>query len=173
MVAGDQGGRDQGGLTVALLAPLKERARQLKAEVLALYLAARHPDTPWYAKLFLVAIVAYALSPIDLIPDFIPVLGFVDEIILLPLAIALALKMIPAEVMSECRARALQQRPDGSRAGRLGAAIVVLIWLALILLAALWAHNSFAQERSRYQPFFLSLSDSSLKVPIALASSAP
>jgi uncharacterized membrane protein YkvA (DUF1232 family) len=134
---------------VALIAELKRRARELKAEVLALYLAARHPGTPWYAKLFLAAIVAYALSPIDLIPDFIPVLGLVDEIVLLPFAIALALKMIPAGVMAECRARALERRPDGSRAGRIGAAVIVLIWLALIVLAALWAHNSFAHERSR------------------------
>jgi prepilin-type N-terminal cleavage/methylation domain-containing protein len=126
------------------LAEIKERARSLKAEVLALYLAARHPRTPWYAKLFLAAIVAYALSPIDLIPDFIPVIGFVDEIVLLPLAIALALKMIPAEVMSECRARALEHRPDGSRAGRIGAAMVILLWLAVVAFAAAWAHKSFA-----------------------------
>ena len=110
------------------IAELKERARRLKTEVVALYLAARHPRTPWYAKLFLVAIVAYALSPIDLIPDFIPVLGLVDEIVLLPFAIVLAVKMVPAGVMSDCRARALQRKPDGSRVGRLGAAIVVLIW---------------------------------------------
>jgi uncharacterized membrane protein YkvA (DUF1232 family) len=129
---------------VTLIAELKRRARELKAEVLALYLAAKHPGTPWYAKLFLAAIVAYALSPIDLIPDFIPVLGLVDEIVLLPFAIALAVKMIPAGVMAECRARALERRPDGSRAGRIGAAVVVLIWLMLIVLAALWAHNTFA-----------------------------
>jgi len=160
---------------VTLLAGLRERARQLKTEVLALFLAARHPRTPWYAKLFLVAIVAYALSPIDLIPDFIPVLGLVDEIILLPFAIALAVKMVPAEVMAECRSRASQGRPDGSRAGRIGAAIVVLIWLALIVLAAVWAHDTFAGEHgvTRDQPFFFSLSLSSLNVPIALASSAP
>lgn len=89
-----------------LLADLKARARQLKNEVATLYLATRHPGTPWYAKLFVVAIVAYALSPIDLIPDFIPVLGFLDEIVLLPFAIALAIKMIPGNVLDECRARA-------------------------------------------------------------------
>ena len=131
-----------------MIAELKERARRLKAEVHALYLAARHPGTPWYAKLLLVAIVAYALSPIDLIPDFIPVLGFVDEIILLPFAIVLAVKMIPADVMSECRARASEQRPDASRAGRTGAAVIVLLWLVLIALAALWAHETFARDGS-------------------------
>ena len=149
MVAGDQGGRDQGRLTVSLIAGLKERARALKAEVLALYLAARHPGTPWYAKVFLVAIVAYALSPIDLIPDFIPVLGLVDEIILLPFAIALAVKLIPAGVMAECRARARQERPDATWSGRIAAAVVVLIWLALIVLAAIWAHSTFAYDGKR------------------------
>ena len=132
-------------MSVALIAYLREQARRLKTEVLALYLAARHPGTPWYAKLFLVAIVAYALSPIDLIPDFIPVLGLVDEIVLLPFAIAFAVKMVPAEVMADCRERALQQRPDGSRAGRIGAAIIVLLWLGLIVLAAIWAYDSFAR----------------------------
>jgi len=128
------------------LAKLKARAGELKREVFALYLAARHPRTPWYAKLFLAAIVAYALSPIDLIPDFIPVLGFVDEIVLLPLALALAVKMVPGSVMSECRARAMERHPDGSGMGRMGAVLVVLVWLGLIVLAALWAHNSFAHS---------------------------
>jgi uncharacterized membrane protein YkvA (DUF1232 family) len=129
---------------VPLIEGLKQRARALKAEVLALYLAARHPRTPWYAKAFLVAIVAYALSPIDLIPDFIPVLGFVDEIVLLPFAIVLAVKMVPAEVMAECRARASQLRPNGTRLGRLGAGLIVLLWLTFVALAAVWAHGAFA-----------------------------
>jgi len=131
---------------VPLIAELKRRARELKAEVLALYLAARHPRTPWYAKVFLVAIVAYALSPIDLIPDFIPVLGLVDDIILLPIAIVLAVKMVPAEVMAECRARASQLQLSGSWMGRVGAAFIALLWLALIVLAAMWAHRAFAYE---------------------------
>ena len=126
------------------IADLKQRARQLKTEVVALALAARHPDTPWYAKLFLVAIVAYALSPIDLIPDFIPVLGLVDEIVLLPFAIILALKMVPEGVMAECRAQAAQVQLSASWTGRIGAAFIVLVWLALIVLAAMWAHSSFA-----------------------------
>jgi uncharacterized membrane protein YkvA (DUF1232 family) len=120
---------------MTFIASLKERARQLKSEVYALYLAARHTDTPWYAKLYLVAIVAYALSPIDLIPDFIPVIGFLDEIILLPFAIVLAVKLVPAPVMSECRLRASQERPNGSWWGRVGAVFIGLIWLALIVLA--------------------------------------
>jgi uncharacterized membrane protein YkvA (DUF1232 family) len=133
---------------VPLIEGLKQRARALKAEVLALYLAARHPRTPWYAKAFLIAIVAYALSPIDLIPDFIPVLGLVDEIVLLPFAIALAVKMVPAEVMSECRSRAAQLRP-GTWMGRIGAVFIVILWLALIVLAAMWAHSTFAYDGRR------------------------
>jgi uncharacterized membrane protein YkvA (DUF1232 family) len=123
---------------MSVLAKLKARARQLKGEVLALYLAAKHPQTPWYAKLFVVAIVAYALSPIDLIPDFIPVLGLLDEVLLLPFAIVLAVKMVPADVMSECRTRASERRPDGSRSGRIAAAFIVVAWLAVIVLAAWW-----------------------------------
>jgi uncharacterized membrane protein YkvA (DUF1232 family) len=126
---------------MAIVASLKARARQLKSEVHALYLAARHPGTPWYAKLYLIAIVAYALSPIDLIPDFIPILGFLDEIILLPFAIMLAVKLVPEAVMSECRTWASQQRPNGSWLGRLGAAFIALLWLALIVLVAIWVHN--------------------------------
>ena len=158
---------------MTLLAGLRERARQLKTEVLALFLAARHPRTPWYAKLFLVAIVAYALSPIDLIPDFIPVLGLVDEIILLPFAIALAVKMVPADVMSECRALASREQARGSWMGRAGAAFILALWLALIVFAVMWARDSFAHERAPSYPLFLSVSANSLKVPIALARSAP
>jgi uncharacterized membrane protein YkvA (DUF1232 family) len=95
-----------------LIGKLKARVCNLKGEVYALYLAARHPMTPWYAKLFVLALVAYALSPIDLIPDFIPVLGLLDELVLLSLGIVLAIKMAPPDVMTECRAtrRAAQAR---------------------------------------------------------------
>jgi len=132
-----------------LIATLKTRARQMKAEVFGLYFAARHPDTPWYAKLFLLAIVAYALSPIDLIPDFIPVLGLLDEIVLLPFAIVLAVKMVPVTVMSECRARASEARPNSSWAGRIGAALILLLCIVLVVFAAIWAHSAFAYERGR------------------------
>ena len=134
---------------MALLAKLKERARQLKSEVYALYLAGRHPGTPRYAKVFLLAVVAYALSPIDLIPDFIPVLGLLDEIILLPLAIAVAVKLIPETVMAECRAEAARQRPKSSWLARLGATFIALLWLAFIAAIGVWAHNAFGAERHR------------------------
>ena len=90
---------------MALLAELKQRARHLKAETFVLYLAARDPRTPWYAKLLVAGIVAYAVSPIDLIPDFVPVLGYLDDLILIPAGIALAVKLVPDSVLTDCRAR--------------------------------------------------------------------
>ena len=123
---------------MSVLSTFKARAAALKREVHAIYLAARHPRTPWYSKLFVVAVVAYVLSPIDLIPDFIPVLGLLDEIILLPLALLLVVKLVPEDVMSECRSRALEHRPEGTALGRLGAALIVLVWVALIVLAFMW-----------------------------------
>ena len=120
---------------------LQQRAQQLKAETLVLYLAARDPRTPWYAKLLVAGVVAYALSPIDLIPDFIPVLGYLDDLILIPLGIALAIKIIPEIVLNDCRARvqALQAKPVSRVAGL----IIVCIWLLLTALGAIWAYRSF------------------------------
>jgi uncharacterized membrane protein YkvA (DUF1232 family) len=134
---------------VAILATLEARARQLKAEVHALYLAARRPDTPWYARLYLVAIVAYVLSPIDLIPDVIPVVGLLDEVILLPFAIALAVRLVPERTMAECRARAAGDRPDDSWLGRWGAAGIILLWLAVAAGTAVWVHNALADDDDR------------------------
>jgi uncharacterized membrane protein YkvA (DUF1232 family) len=123
---------------MALLSDLKQRARLLKAETFALYLAARHPATPWYAKLLAAAVAAYAFSPIDLIPDFVPILGYVDDLILIPMGIALAIKMIPPAVMTECRARAQKVMSDGKPVSRAAAVIVVVIWLLLAALCIGW-----------------------------------
>lgn len=89
-----------------MIATLKNRARTLKREAYVLYIAARDPRVPWYAKVFIGLVLAYAFSPIDLIPDFIPVLGYLDDLIVVPLGIALALKMIPPQVMADARQRA-------------------------------------------------------------------
>src|SRR4051812_41197596 len=112
---------------------MKARALRLKSDIVALYYAARHPGTPWYAKLLIAAIVAYALSPIDLIPDFIPVLGLLDDIILLPLGIVLAAKMIPPPVMQECRERASRSGAVQSKSGRVAAVCIVLMWLMFVI----------------------------------------
>jgi uncharacterized membrane protein YkvA (DUF1232 family) len=113
----------------------KERARRLKKEVYALYLAFRDPRTPWYGKAFAALVVAYAFSPIDLIPDPIPVLGYLDDLVLIPLGVVLALKMIPPEVMDEARAASAEAFREGAPVSTAGAAIVVAIWLALAALA--------------------------------------
>src|SRR5205085_6558079 len=113
---------------------LKKWARQLKLEVAALYLCYRDPRVPWYARLFAGAVVAYAFSPIDLIPDFIPVLGLLDDLLLVPLGVWLALKMIPAEVLSDSRARAAEELRNGKPVNRAAAFVIVAVWL---LLAAL------------------------------------
>ncbi len=101
----------------SLLQQLKAHAQRLEHEVYALYWAYRDPRIPWYARSLAVLVVAYALSPIDLIPDFIPLLGYLDDLILVPLGIALALKLIPAEVMADARARATHMLADRSAAG--------------------------------------------------------
>lgn len=122
-----------------LFSEVKRRAKALKAETFALYLAARHPQTPWYAKVLVAGIVAYALSPIDLIPDLIPVLGLLDELIVLPLGIVLALKLIPSEVMNECRGQATDALRDGRPVSRIAGAVIVSIWIVLAVLGFLWA----------------------------------
>src|SRR5919199_5573111 len=103
---------------MALLDRLKARARGLTRETYALYLVARDPRTPWYAKLIAAAVVAYALSPLDLIPDFVPVLGYLDDLILVPLGIALVLRLVPTEVLADCRERAREatERPTSRAA---------------------------------------------------------
>lgn len=117
-----------------MLDRLRKRARGLKAEVYALYLAYRDPRVPFYARIFAAGVVAYAFSPIDLIPDFIPVLGYLDDLILVPVGIALALRMIPAPIMEECRIRAKEVMEQGKPVNRAAAAVIIAVWL---LLAAL------------------------------------
>ena len=113
----------------------KQRARQLRAETYAIYLAYRDPRVPWYARLFAACVVGYALSPIDLIPDFVPVLGYLDDMVLVPLGIALALRMIPGTVMAECREKAQGVMEQGKPVNRAAAAVVIAIWLLGVVLA--------------------------------------
>jgi|SRR5262245_36967879 len=129
-----------------LLSLLREHARRLKAETFALYLAARHPKTPWYAKLFVACIVGYALSPIDLIPDFVPILGYLDDLILLPMGIALAIKMIPEPVLTECRMRAQEHISAGKPVSRIAGAVIVVIWVAVALLCIVWGYEFYTSQ---------------------------
>ena len=128
---------------MALLDELKQRARHLKTETFALYLAARDPRTPWYAKLLVAAIVAYAFSPIDLIPDFVPVFGYLDDLVLLPMGITLAIKLVPNSVLAECRARAQETIQNGRPVSRVAGAVIVVIWLVLAALCIVWAYEAF------------------------------
>jgi uncharacterized membrane protein YkvA (DUF1232 family) len=112
----------------------KARAQQLKVEVYALYLAYKDPRTPWYAKVFSAIVVGYAFSLIDLIPDPIPVLGYLDDLVLIPLGVYLALKMIPPEVMVECRLKAKEVIVQGKPVNKLAAAVIVLIWVGLVVM---------------------------------------
>lgn len=107
----------------------KQRARELKRDVYALYLAGRDPRVPWHAKLLVAVVVGYAFSPIDLIPDFIPVLGLLDDLVLVPLGIALAVRLIPPEVLADCRAEAAEraERPQNW----IAAGFVLVLWLLL------------------------------------------
>jgi uncharacterized membrane protein YkvA (DUF1232 family) len=116
---------------------LRQWARGLKRDLIALYLAARDPRVPWPAKLVAACVAAYALSPIDLIPDFIPVLGYLDDLVLVPLGIALAIRLIPPAIWEDLRASAAA-RTAARPTSRVGAAVIVVIWIALGL-AALWA----------------------------------
>jgi uncharacterized membrane protein YkvA (DUF1232 family) len=129
-----------------LLTKLKQRARHLKAETFALYLAARDPRTPWYAKLLVAGIVAYAFSPVDLIPDFVPVLGYLDDLILIPIGIALAIKLVPHQVLAECRARAQKAIQNGKPVSWVAGAIIVVIWLVLVSLCIVWAYKAFTVQ---------------------------
>ena len=113
----------------------KERAKKIQTETYAVYLAYRDPRVPWYARLFAACVVAYAFSPIDLIPDFIPVLGYLDDLVLVPLGIVLALKMIPQSVMAECRQRAQEVMAQGKPVNWVAAAAIVSVWLLLAALA--------------------------------------
>jgi uncharacterized membrane protein YkvA (DUF1232 family) len=118
---------------------LRNRARLLKRETLALFLAAKDPRTPWYAKLLAVAIVAYALSPIDLIPDFIPVLGYLDELVLIPAGIALVIRLVPPEVMADARERAADVVGTAKKTAIWAAVVIVAIWLVIAWAIVRWA----------------------------------
>lgn len=120
-----------------MLKTLNAWAQRIKCDGLTLWFAARHPRTPWYAKALGVFVVAYALSPIDLIPDFIPVLGYVDDVLLLPALIWLAVRLLPADVRQSCRQQADDwMRTQGRKPrSRLGIAFVVIVWVGLCAMA--------------------------------------
>ena len=125
-----------------IVARLRGWARLLKRDVMALWLATRDPRVPWYAKATAACVAAYALSPIDLVPDFVPVLGYLDDLLLLPLGILLAVKLVPPEIMADLRVEA--ERRDGRRpVSRAGATTIAAIWIVAIAATAYWLTHLF------------------------------
>jgi uncharacterized membrane protein YkvA (DUF1232 family) len=122
-------------LTIKAVEAWKQRARQLKVETYAIYLAYKDPRTPWYARVFAACVVGYAFSPIDLIPDPIPILGYLDDLVLVPLGVALALRMIPQTVLAECREKAQAAMSQGKPTNWTAAGVIIAIWLLLAVLA--------------------------------------
>jgi uncharacterized membrane protein YkvA (DUF1232 family) len=135
----------------ALLPKLKAQAAKLRRNIFALYLAARDPRTPWYAKAVVACVVAYALSPIDLIPDVIPILGYLDDLLLLPAGIYIAMKLIPPEILSDCRAKA--DAMDGTLPRSWQAALlIVLLWLVTLALVGYFLIGSFLPGAVNLKP---------------------
>ncbi len=120
----------------------KEAARKIQEDLHVCYLACRHPGTPWYAKALGVCVVGYALSPIDLIPDPIPILGYLDDLILLPLGITAVRKMIPPAVLAECRAKA-REGAGHRRSNWIAGGVIIAVWVLLLAAASIWLGKYF------------------------------
>ncbi len=118
--------------------PLKQLARKLKNEIYAVYLASKDSRTPWYARLLAIVIVGYAFSPIDLIPDFIPILGYLDDLILVPLGIWLVIKLIPNHVLAECRAQAESIKSQDKPKNWLVVGGIITLWILLGVSFVFW-----------------------------------
>jgi uncharacterized membrane protein YkvA (DUF1232 family) len=129
---------------MSLMRSWKAKAHDLKTEVYALYLAYRDPRVSWLARIFAALVVAYAFSPIDLIPDPIPVLGYLDDLILIPAGVVLARRMIPAEVLAECRARAKEVVASDKPVNRAAAVAIVAIWLITAGFMVVWLVKVFS-----------------------------
>jgi uncharacterized membrane protein YkvA (DUF1232 family) len=118
----------------------KVKSEEFKGEVYALYLASKHPRTPWYAKVLAALILGYALSPIDLIPDFIPIMGYLDDLIIIPVGVTLLIKIVPRDILEECRTKVRSDFLNKKPKNWIAATIIVLIWLLAIylILGLIW-----------------------------------
>lgn len=117
----------------AWLKTWKAKAEALETQVVAIYLAYRHPGTPWYAKVLAFLVAAYALSPIDLIPDFIPLFGYLDDLLILPVGVMLVIKLVPPDVMRECQEHAAEWKASGAPRFRWMGLVIVLIWISILI----------------------------------------
>lgn len=123
---------------MSLFEKIKQYACHLKSEIFVLYFVALDYRTPWHVKLFVAFIVAYAFSPIDLIPDFVPILGYLDDLVLLPLGIALSIKLIPDLILSDCRVRAAESMKKEKPINWIAGVVIIMIWLVLATICILW-----------------------------------
>ena len=123
-----------------------EKARLIKRDLYAVFLACRDPRTPWYARLSAVVVIGYALSPIDLIPDFIPVIGYLDDLILVPLGLVLVIRLIPPDVLADARRRA-DASPWNKPHNWFAAAIIILLWMVAMALLGLYLWSRFGHAR--------------------------
>ncbi|MGY3265988.1 YkvA family protein [Lysobacter sp. HA35] len=131
---------------MSMISRIRRWARALKQDTLVVYFAARDPRTPWAVRLFALGVAAYALSPIDLIPDFIPVLGYLDDLLIVPLGIALVMRWLPAEVKADAHARAAEMA--ARRTSRGMAIVIAVIWVVAIALVVLWGYGLWHARRA-------------------------
>ncbi|WP_127583628.1 YkvA family protein [Paenibacillus koleovorans] len=127
-----------------MLEKLRKWALRLKKQVFVLYFAYKDSRTPWYAKAFAVCVVAYAFSPIDLIPDFVPILGYLDDLILIPLGVALALKLLPSAVIQDCMEKAEARVQGGKPKNWLVGSLIIVAWLAVGVGGSVWVYRWLA-----------------------------
>ena len=127
-----------------LLTRLKNWARNIKRQVMVLWFCCKHPETPWLPKVIAICVVAYALSPIDLIPDFIPVLGYLDDAILVPLGMLLALRLMPASVITDCRLKASEweEKHEPKPINKMMIVVVIAVWISI----AFWAWSEYSSQ---------------------------
>lgn len=130
---------------VSFFDKIKQRAASIKMEIYSLYLAYKDPRVPLYARIFAACVVGYAFSPIDFIPDPIPVLGYLDDLVIIPLGIWLALKMIPPDVLSECRIKAQEVIKQGKPVNKTAAVVIVMIWILLAGLVVFYGYRLIKQ----------------------------
>ena len=121
----------------------KQKANRFKREIHAVYLAYKDPRTPWYARIFAACIIGYAFSPIDLIPDPIPILGYLDDLILIPLGLAIVIKMIPPKVLQECREKAQMAQREGKQKNWIAGSIIIAIWIIAFLITIIFIRRYF------------------------------
>jgi len=124
---------------------LKDWATRLKQEVYTIYFALKDPRVPWYTKALAACVVGYAFSPIDLIPDPIPILGYLDDLVLIPLGVALVVKLIPVEVLEECRQKAEQALDQDKPRNWVAAGVIIFIWVLLAVLVVIFLMRTFSR----------------------------